>query len=157
MAGEPPGARRARRNGGRRPAAGSTWSERHRGGGRLGPSGGVEELLLQHATELLRPPVLHEELQTGLVPRTAIAVLAEQRRDGRPDLGAARRLHERPSRCAPIGLVDSPPTHRSNPAELGMNHADERDVVDLGIRATTGQPLIEVLYFLGRFENAVVR
>src|SRR5205823_8491313 len=54
----------------------------------------AEVLLLEHLTELLRAPVGHEELQPRPVARLAIAVVAEQPRDGAPHLGHLVRFDE---------------------------------------------------------------
>ena len=107
-----------------------------------GPSGSgcLEELRLEHLADPLGTPVLHEELHPRVVPGAAVAVLAVERGDPHPRLGDAARLDEGAQPRAYIGLVDRPPpTMRSYPGpSVGVIDADQRDVVDLGVRALHG-------------------
>ena len=130
------GATARRRSG--RPSARCTptWSPGRSGvdRGRAVDQRALQVLVLQHLAELLQAPVGDQELEPGPVAQPAVAVVAEDADDARPDLGdlvaaAPRRRAAGPS----IGLVDSPPpTQRSKPGPCsGCIDADERDVVDL--------------------------
>ncbi len=91
-----------------------------------------EVLLLQHLTELLRPPVRDQELDPGPVPQPAVAVVPEQPGHPRPHLGDLAGPDER---------AEALPDHRVGgqaaadpqviPGLSGLvDHPDERHVVD---------------------------
>ena len=108
-----------------------------RGSRAVGQRDAVQELSLQHLADVLGSPVLDQELQPRVVPGATVAVLAEEPRHAGPHLRHARRLDERaePLRehrvrgeaAADLQVVAGP--------ERRMVDADERDVVDLGVRA----------------------
>ena len=93
----------------------------------------TEVLLLEHLAEALGTPVLDEELQSRLRAQPAVAVVAEDGDDTGPHI---RHLVQRHPRAQPHGQVR---VRRQAPADpqveagavLGVDHADEGDVVDL--------------------------
>ncbi len=111
------------------------WSRR--GGGPVRQRTRFQELRLEHIADAFGSPVLHQELQTRVVPGAAVAVLAEESRHAGPHLGHPRRFDERaePLRehrvrgqaAAHLEVVPRP--------ERRMIDAHERDVVDFGVRA----------------------
>ena len=94
----------------------------------------MQVLVLQHLAELLRAPVGDQELQAGLGPQPAVAVVAEDRGDALPDVGD---LVERDPHAELLGEHRVGGQAAADPdveagAVLGVDRADERDVVDLG-------------------------
>ena len=94
----------------------------------------AEVLGLEHLAELRRTPLGEQELQARLVAQPAVAVVAEDRDDAVPDVDglllgrtntpmrSARRGRGREAAADPEVVAG---------AELGVDDADERDVVDL--------------------------
>ena len=94
---------------------------------------GVEVGGLQHLTELLRTPLGEQELQACLGALPAVAVVAEDPHDPVPHLGRALGRHEGAEPLGEPGRRRQPPADPQvvAGAELGVDHPDERDVVDL--------------------------
>ena len=93
----------------------------------------VQVLGLQHLAELRGAPVGDQELQAGAAAQAAVAVVAEHARDAGPDL---RDLLQRHEGAQALGEVRVRRQAAADPqvearAELGVDHADEGDVVDL--------------------------
>ena len=94
----------------------------------------AEVLLLHDLAELLDAPVGDEELQPGARAQSAVAVVAEDRRDGFPDIGDlgegdpdAHLLGEHR-----VGRQPSADPAVEPGTVLGVDRADEGDVVGLG-------------------------
>ena len=93
----------------------------------------LQVLVLQHLAELLDAPVGDQELQPGPVAQPAVAVVAEDRDDAGPDLGDLLQRHPG---AEPLGQHRVGGQPAADPevearAVLGVDDADERDVVDL--------------------------
>ena len=104
-----------------------------RGGCRTVDQLAAQVLVFEDLTELLDAPVLDQELQAGLGAKPAVAVVAEDRDDGLPDV---RDLVERdpgtdPLREHRVGRQAAADPEVESGAVLGMVDTDERDVVDL--------------------------
>ena len=102
-------------------------------GGRPIGEGAMQVLGLQYLAELGDTPVADQELQSCPVPQPPVAVVAEDRDDALPDL---RDLVDGRENAEPLGqhrIGGQPAAHPDvEPgAELGMDDADEGDVVDL--------------------------
>ncbi|SIN08127.1 Uncharacterised protein [Mycobacteroides abscessus subsp. abscessus] len=93
----------------------------------------AEVLLLQDLAEALRTPVGHEELQPGPVAQAAVAVVPEDAGHPVPDLGRVLRGDEGAQALGEMGVGGQPaadPQVIAGP-QLGVDHPDQRDVVDL--------------------------
>ena len=88
--------------------------ERSRRGSRaVGQRTRLQELLLQDLADALGAPVLHQELQPGVVPGAPVAVLAEERGHAGPRVG--HPLPARRTRRA-VGRTSGSSTGRRRPA-----------------------------------------
>ena len=107
-----------------------------RGGGAVGQRL-VQVLVLQHLAELLRAPVGHQELDAGAVALPAVAVVAEDRGAGRPDVGHLVGTDEDADPLAEHRVGRQPAADEEVVAGLAacVADADEGDVVDLGLGA----------------------
>ena len=105
----------------------------------------------------LGAPVLHEELQARVVPRAPVAVLAEERRHARPDLGHALGLDERAEPLREHRVRREAAAHLQvvarRPARGADTPTNETSLISWFVQPAR-QPLIEVLNLRGRFENA---
>ena len=92
-----------------------------------------EVLLLEHLAELLRAPVRDQELDPGPVPQPAVAVVAEQPGHPGPDLGDLAGPDERAQPLADhrVGGQAAADPQVVPGLPVVVDHADERDVVDL--------------------------
>ena len=93
----------------------------------------LEVLGLDNLPEFLDAPVLDQELQPRLGPQAPVAVVAERRGDGLPDVGHLVQRHPRAEPLAQhrVGGQATADPHVQPGAVLGVVDADERDVVDL--------------------------
>ena len=93
----------------------------------------AQVLVLEDLAELLDAPVLDQELQPRLRPQPPVAVVAEHRRHGLPDVGHLVQRHPgaEPLGQHRVGGQAAADPHVQTGAVLGVVDADERDVVDL--------------------------
>ena len=98
---------------------------------------GLEVGALEHLAEALGPPVGHQELQPRVHAGAPVAVVAEDRDHALPDLGGPGRLDEgaEPDGQLGVGRQAAPDPQVVAGPELRVDHADERDVVDLVVGA----------------------
>ena len=92
-----------------------------------------EVLVLEDLAELLGTPLGEQELEAGLVAQPPVAVVAEDPDDAVPDLG---RLLLADEDADPLGESRRGREAAADPqvvagAQLGVDDADERHVVDL--------------------------
>ena len=95
--------------------------------------GAPQVVVLEDLSELLRPPLGHEELQPGLVAQATVAVVAEDADDAVPDVQGVLRRDEGPQ---PLTQTRGGGQGAGHPqvvagTELGVVDAHEGDVVDL--------------------------
>ena len=111
----------------------SRWSCFGGAAGRTVGQGRGQVLVLQHLAELLGAPVGHEELHPRVVALAAVAVVAEDRGDGRPDVGDLVGPDEDADPLGELGVGGQAATDPQVVAGLTgvVDDADEGDVVDL--------------------------
>ena len=104
-----------------------------RGRGRAVEQRAAEVLRLDHLAELLRAPVVDEELQPGPGAQPAVAVVAEDRDDRLPDVGDVLERHPDAEALGEhrVGRQAATDVDVEAGAVLGVHDADERHVVDL--------------------------
>ena len=134
------------------------WSTAAAGIGGGGPSSSApaEVLGLEHLAEPLDAPVGDQELDPGPGAQPPVAVVAEDADDAGPDVG---HLVQRHPGAEPLGQHRVGRQAAADPevearAVLGVDDADERDVVDLVLDVLQRRPLIAVLNLRGRLENS---
>ena len=113
-----------------------------------------EVLLLEHLAELLRAPVRDQELHPGPVPQAPVAVVPEQPGHARPDLADLPRPDECAEPLAEHRVRRKPAADPQVVAgvAVGVDHADERDVVDLvdgALRRAAGDRGLELARQVG--------
>ena len=114
----------------------------------------LQVLGLQHVAELLRTPVRDQELDPGPGAQPAVAVVAEDAADARPDLGdlLARHPGTQPLGQHRVGGQTAADPQVEAGAVLGVLDADEGDVVDLGddvLQRVTGDGGLELARQVG--------
>ena len=129
-------------------------TDRRRRASRSATSAPAEVLVLEHLAELLHAPVGDQELQPGPRAQPAVAVVAEDRGHALPGVGD---LVERDPDAELLGEHRVGRQPATDPeveagAELGVDGADERDVVDLGrhvVARVAGQRGLELARQVG--------
>ena len=93
----------------------------------------AEVLAFEDLAEALRAPVRDQVLQPRLVAQPPVAVVAEDADDPGHTSAASPAATNAPSRSAEVGAGGQPAAHPQvvPGAEFGVQHPDERDVVDL--------------------------